>query len=155
MVEKINVIMTKSAARLVSPETLHAYSGQPVFVGDICSNSNYHIPHIQLPREADAYDIMPATANLIAKAAYGIADDLLSTAIIACPGPVVIVPCMNEQMWFNKAVQRNVRLARDCGYHIMDPIMGIEIADLSSSYGAMPPLEQIIGVISDLLNRRA
>jgi phosphopantothenoylcysteine synthetase/decarboxylase len=155
LVETVRVIMTESAARLVSPETMHAYSGEPVFIDTFRSDIEHHVPHIQLTREADAFVIMPATANIIAKAAHGIADDLLSTAIIASLGPVIIVPCMNERMWFNKAVQRNVKLARELGYHVMEPVMGIEIADLEPTFGAMPPLDQIIGAISDLLKQRA
>ena len=155
LVETVRVIMTRSAAKLVSAEAMQAYSGQPVFIDDFGGNSSLYVPHIQLVREADLFVVMPATANAIAKAAHGIADDLLSTAIIASPGPVVIVPCMNESMWFSKAVQRNVELARAHGYHVMEPATGIEIADLKPTFGVMPPLEQILGTISSLLARKS
>lgn len=155
LVETVRVIMTRSAAKLVSPQAMQAYSGQPVFIDDLDLGSNLYVPHIQLVREADLFLVMPATANAIAKAAHGIADDLLSTAIIASPGPVVIVPCMNESMWSSKVVQRNVELARAHGYHVMEPTRGIEIADLKPTFGAMPPLEQIMGTISLLLARKS
>jgi len=83
--------MTESAARLVSPATMQAYSGEPVFVDSFGGEAGLYVPHIQLSREADVFIIMPATANIIAKAAHGICDDLLSTTIIASPAPVVIV----------------------------------------------------------------
>jgi phosphopantothenoylcysteine synthetase/decarboxylase len=154
LVESVHVIMTESAARLISPATMQAYSGQPVFTDSFDGNAGHYVPHIQLPREADAFVVMPATANIIAKAALGIADDLLSTAIIACPGPVIIVPCMNERMWFSKAVQRNVGLARANDYHVMEPVNGFEVADLEPTFGVMPPLEKIIGTIAELLGRK-
>jgi len=84
-----------------------------------------------------------------------IGDDLLSTAIIASPAPVIIVPCMNEQMWFNKAVQRNVGLARENGYVVMEPVEGIEVADMQPSYGSMPRLEKIIGCIAESIAAKA
>ena len=154
LVETVRVIMTESAARLISPIAMQAYTGQPVFVDGFAGTAGLAVPHIQLPVEADALLVMPATANIIAKAANGVADDLLSTAIVASTGPVVIVPCMNERMWFNKAVQRNVELARANGYHVMEPRLGVEVADLRPTYGVMPPLEQIIGTIADSLARK-
>jgi phosphopantothenoylcysteine decarboxylase/phosphopantothenate--cysteine ligase len=144
LVEIVRVIMTESATRLVPPATMQAYSGQPVFVDSFEGTAGFHVPHIQLTRDADVFVIMPASANIIAKAAHGIADDLLSTAIVASAAPVVIVPCMNEIMWFNKAVQRNVELARSHGYHVLEPAHGIEVADMQPTFGVMPPLEQII-----------
>jgi len=148
LVETVRVIMTESAARLISPAAMRAYSGQPVFVDGFDGTAGLSVPHVQLPVEADAVLVMPATANFIAKAAHGVADDLLSSVIIASRGPVVIVPCMNERMWFNKAVQRNVELARASGYHVMEPRLGVEVADLQPTYGVMPPLEQIIGAVA-------
>jgi phosphopantothenoylcysteine synthetase/decarboxylase len=153
LVESVRVIMTESATKLISPATMQAYSGEPVFIDSFEGNDGLYVPHIQLTREADAFVIMPATANVIAKAGLGIADDLLSSAIIASPRPVIIVPCMNERMWFNQAVQRNVNLARENGYHVMDPVNGVEIADMQSTFGAMPPLDQIIGFIAARLTR--
>jgi phosphopantothenoylcysteine synthetase/decarboxylase len=154
LVETVRVIMTESAAQLVPAATMEAYSGQPVFIDSFDGKAERYVPHIELTRDADVFVIMPATANIIAKAANGIADDLLSTAIVASPVPVVIVPCMNEQMWFNKAVQRNVELARSHGYHVLEPAHGIEVADLQPNYGVMPPLDQIIGHIAQVIAAR-
>lgn len=154
LVENVRVILTESAAQFVPPATMQIYSGQPVFLDSFAGETDCYVPHIQLTREADLFVIMPATANIIAKAAHGIADDLLSTAIIASPAPVVIVPCMNEQMWFNPAVRRNVDLARSHGYHVLEPANGIEIADLQPTFGVMPPLDQIIGYLAKLITRQ-
>lgn len=148
LVETIDVIMTESATRIVPVTTMEAYCGGPVFTDSFAGKAGQYVPHIQLTREADAFVVMPATANIIAKAAHGIADDLLSTAIVASPAPVVIVPCMNEQMWKNKAVQRNVALSRETGYRVLEPAHGIEIADLQPSFGVMAPLEKIIESIA-------
>jgi len=155
LVETVRVIMTESATRLVSVATMEAYSGHPVFVDSFGGEGGLYVPHIELTREADAFLVMPASANIIAKAALGLADDLLSTAILASPAPVVIVPCMNERMWFNAAVQRNVKTARENGYHVMEPVPGIEVADMQSNFGAMPPMQQIIGFLSEVLSRKS
>jgi phosphopantothenoylcysteine synthetase/decarboxylase len=154
LVEVVRVIMTESAAQLVPVATMEAYSGGPVFMDSFEGKADRYVPHIELTRDADAFVVMPATANIIAKAANGIGDDLLSTAILASSVPVVIVPCMNEQMWFNKAVQRNVKLARSHGYHVLEPAHGIEIADLQPTFGVMPPLDQIIGHIAQAIARK-
>jgi len=153
LVEKVRVIMTRSAAELITPATMQAYTGEPVYVDSFDTSEGVHVPHIQLTREADAFVIMPATANIIAKAGLGIADDLLSTAILASPAPVIIVPCMNERMWNNRALQRNVALARENGYHVMEPAKGIEVADMQDNFGVMPPLDQIIATIAERVKR--
>lgn len=153
LVEQVRVIMTRSAAELVTPAAMHAYTGEPVYVDSFDTSEGVHVPHIQLTREADAFVIMPASANIIAKAGLGIADDLLSTAILASPAPVIIVPCMNEKMWFNRAVQRNVALARENGYHVMEPVKGFEVADMQDTFGAMPPFSEIIAYVAERIRK--
>jgi phosphopantothenoylcysteine decarboxylase/phosphopantothenate--cysteine ligase len=88
--------------------------------------------------------VMPATANIIGKAAHGICDELISTAIVACPAPVVLMPAMNGTMWASKAVQRNVELARELGYHVIEPGTGFQLSDLAESSGQMAPLEAVL-----------
>jgi phosphopantothenoylcysteine decarboxylase/phosphopantothenate--cysteine ligase len=155
VVENVRVILTKSAAQIISAATLEVYSGQSAFIDSFESHDGVHVPHIELTRDADLFVIMPATANIIAKAALGIADDLLSTAIIASPAPVVFVPCMNERMWFNAAVQRNVQTARSNGYHVLEPASGMEITDLQKNFGVMAPLDRIIGFLGEVLAQRS
>ena len=154
LVETVRVIMTESATQIVTAATMQAHSGQPVFLDSFSGKEGLYVPHIELTRDADLFVIMPASANIIAKAAHGIADDLLSTAIVASPAPVVIVPCMNEQMWFNPAVRRNVELARGHGYHVLEPVQGYEVADLQPTFGVMPPLEEIVGHLAGILAGR-
>jgi phosphopantothenoylcysteine synthetase/decarboxylase len=155
MVENVRVILTESAAKMISPATFEAYAGQAAFTDSFESRDGIHVPHIDLTRDADLFLIMPATANVIAKAALGIADDLLTTAILACAAPVVFVPCMNERMWFNPAVQRNVQTARSNGYHVIEPAHGMEIADLQKNYGVMAPLDKVIAFLADVMPKRS
>jgi len=154
LVGRIRVIQTKSAIEIIPPATIQAYTGEPVFTDTFAMTSDYYVPHIQLTREADIFLVMPTSANMIAKIANGIADDLLSTSILASPQPVVIVPCMNGNMWFNQALQDNVAAARKRGHIVIEPVRGIEIADSEPTFGVMPPLEAIIGVLADTLKQR-
>jgi phosphopantothenoylcysteine decarboxylase/phosphopantothenate--cysteine ligase len=153
LVGRIRVILTRSAAELIPAATIQAYTGEPVFMDSFSGTADLFVPHIQLPREADIFLVMPATANIIAKTAHGIADDLLSTAILASPRPVIIVPSMNEQMWFSQTVQANVRQARERGHHVLEPTRGTEIADMQPSFGAIPALDTLIEALGVILKK--
>jgi phosphopantothenoylcysteine decarboxylase/phosphopantothenate--cysteine ligase len=109
------------------------------------------VPHVDLTRDAELMLVMPATANALAKAAHGLCDDLVSTAMVACPGPVVLVPTMNDVMWRSAAVRRNVALARDLGYHVIEPDTGMQLADLGDTGGAMPTFERVVGDLMRIL----
>lgn len=117
MTESINVIMTKAALRLLRPVAIQAITGNPVYSDSL--PSTLPVPHINLARWADAVVILPATANILGKAANGIADDLLSTTILAAQGPILFVPCMNDQMWRNPSVRRNVETLKNDGHRIL------------------------------------
>ena len=151
LVGRTRVIMTASAMRLVSPTGMGVFAGEAPFTDIFDTRLDIGVAHIQLTREADALLVMPASANIIAKAAHGIADDLLSTCIVAAPGPVIFAPCMNEVMWANRAVRGNVERLRGFGYHIVEPVLGYEVADLKPTYGAMAPLQAVIGVLGEVL----
>ena len=103
----VQVVMTESACQFITPVTMQALSGKPVFVGMWDSNINNGMPHIELSREADAIVIAPATAEFVAKLLHGRADDLLSTLCLARDCPLLVAPAMNKQMWENPATQRN------------------------------------------------
>ncbi|HUO90303.1 MAG TPA: flavoprotein [Rhizomicrobium sp.] len=154
LVGRIRVIMTASATEIIPAATIRGHTGEAVFVDSFAGEDGLFVPHIQLTREADIFVVMPATANVIAKAANGIADDLLSTAILASPAPVVFVPCMNEQMWFSPATQANVDLARQRGYFVLEPTLGTEIADLQPTFGVMPPMHAILEALAGILKTR-
>ncbi|MDO4570664.1 MAG: flavoprotein [Planctomycetia bacterium] len=119
----VSVAMTKNATELIAPKTFEALSGRPVLV-HLFDERRDAIPHIEPARRADVFCIAPATANVIAKAANGIADDFLSTLILAFSGPLILAPAMNCEMWRKPAVQRNVAQLREDGVIFVGPEEG-------------------------------
>lgn len=117
----VSVVMTRAATRLVGPKTFEALTGRAVATRMF--GPSFH-PHIDLARQAELLCVAPATANLLAKAACALADDLLSTLLLAFEGPVLLAPAMNRAMWEKPAVQRNLRQLRDDGVQIIDPEEG-------------------------------
>ena len=103
----VQVVMTESACQFITPVTMQALSGKPVFTGMWDSSIDNGMPHIELSRDADAILIAPATAEFVAKLLHGRADDLLSTLCLARDCPLLVAPAMNKQMWENPATQRN------------------------------------------------
>ncbi|MDR1276490.1 MAG: bifunctional phosphopantothenoylcysteine decarboxylase/phosphopantothenate--cysteine ligase CoaBC [Candidatus Accumulibacter sp.] len=120
----VQVAMTQAATHFVSPTTFHALSGNRVFTDPWDSNTDKGLAHINFSREADVLVVAPASANFIAKAAHGIADDLLSTLTLARNRPLLLVPAMNAQMWLNPATQRNIAVLRADGVTILGPASG-------------------------------
>ena len=118
----VSVVMTQSATKLVAPKTFEALSGRPVR-HSVFRTDRIHA-HIELARNADLFCIAPATANLIGKAANGIADDLLSTLILSFDGPLLVAPAMNETMWKKAAVQRNIAQLIEDGAILIGPESG-------------------------------
>jgi phosphopantothenoylcysteine decarboxylase/phosphopantothenate--cysteine ligase len=120
----VTVVMTESAQRFVGPATFAALTGRPVHT-HIFDEAAFPLgAHITLAERADLLCVAPATANLLAKAAHGFADDLLSTLLLSFAGPVILVPAMNCQMWAKPAVARNVAQLRADGMHFVDPEEG-------------------------------
>ncbi len=117
----VTVVMTESATRLVGPKTFEALSGRPVGINVFGPGAH---PHIALARAAEVYCIAPATANLLAKAATGLADDLVSTLLLSFGGPILVAPAMNAEMWNKPAVRRNVVQLRADGLVLIDPEEG-------------------------------
>lgn len=103
----VQVVMTESAAQFITPITMQALTGKPVYIGMWDSQIDNGMPHIELSRHADAIVIAPATAEFVAKLLHGRADDLLSTLCLARDCPLLVAPAMNKQMWENPATQRN------------------------------------------------
>ncbi len=116
----VTVIMTETASQFVGPATFAALTGRPV-QSSMFSDQYPLGPHIELSRQADLMCIAPATANLIAKIANGIADDLLTTTYLCMTKPVVIAPAMNCEMWAHPSVVRNVETIRSDGVACVDP----------------------------------
>lgn len=155
----VRVIMTKNAAEFVGPLTFEALSGHPVYIDVVEKNVSGEIRHISWAEKADAAIIAPATANMIGKIANGIADDALSTFVMALRTPVLICPAMNSNMYESRAVQRNIDCLEADGFHVLEPDSG-ELACGVTGPGRLPDpffivdrLKKILGP-SDLKNRK-
>jgi len=147
----ITVIMTDEAERFITPLTLAALSGSAVYRGLFDEHSrNEMMPHITLAQEADAILIVPATANIIAKMACGITDDLLTCVVTATAAPILIAPAMNTQMYRNAIVQENCQKLRKHGMQIIDPIKGA-LACGTTGEGHIADEETIINAVVQAL----
>lgn len=118
------VVMTRNACQFVTPLTFETLSGHPVAVDTFVRPATWEVEHIALAKRADLFLIAPATANIIGKMACGIADDMLSTTVMATRAPVMIAPAMNTGMWENPAVQQNIATLAARGVHIVTPATG-------------------------------
>ncbi|EPB8147325.1 bifunctional phosphopantothenoylcysteine decarboxylase/phosphopantothenate--cysteine ligase CoaBC [Clostridium perfringens] len=121
---EVHVIMTKSATEFVTPLSFQSLSQNMVITDMFAEPKAWEIQHISLAKKADLMLIVPATANIIGKVANGIADDMLSTTIMATKAPVVFCPAMNTNMYENPIVQRNISLLKELGYEFIEPSSG-------------------------------
>ncbi|MCB0221287.1 MAG: bifunctional phosphopantothenoylcysteine decarboxylase/phosphopantothenate--cysteine ligase CoaBC [Chrysiogenetes bacterium] len=151
---QVRVAMTASARQFVQPMTLQTLSMNPVATELFDLTQESEIGHINLARAADALVIAPATANIMAKLAHGIADDVLTTVALACTAPLVIAPAMNVQMWRHVATQTNLKTLRERGAHIVDPGAG-DLACGEVGEGRLAETEQIIEAIAASLTPRS
>ncbi len=120
----VDVIMTEHALNFITPNTFEALSHNKVTTDTFDRNHPFEVEHIALADKADCVIIAPATANIIGKLANGIADDMLSTTLLACEGPKLIAPAMNTHMWNNPIVQDNIEKLKKYGYIIIEPVSG-------------------------------
>ncbi|MFN0109304.1 MAG: bifunctional phosphopantothenoylcysteine decarboxylase/phosphopantothenate--cysteine ligase CoaBC [Blastocatellia bacterium] len=123
---QVRVVMTEHATEFVRPATFEALSGKPVIVGMFAQPDHSSIEHISTAREADLLLIAPATANILAKFAHGIADDFLSTVYLSNTNPVLIAPAMNVEMWNHPATQANLKILRERGDLFVEPGVGYQ-----------------------------
>lgn len=147
----ISVMVSNNATKFVTPYALRIHSGNEVFTDSFQISNDVLVPHIKLTQEADMLLVMPATANIIAKVAHGFCDDLISTSIVACNCPILFVPSMNANMWFDRCVQQNVKKIMELGYYVLEPRKGIEVEGLTDTYGVMPPLSDVLLVMRQIL----
>lgn len=140
------IVMTDAARQFITPLTMQAISGKPVFTSMWDASIPNGMPHIELSRQTDAILIAPASADFIAKLAHGRADDLLSTLCLARECPLMIAPAMNRQMWENPATQRNINQLRQDGILIFGPGMG-EQACGESGMGRMLEPEELLTML--------
>ena len=147
----VDVVMTAAAERFITPLTFSSLTARPVYAS--LWDAPERIPHIRLVREADVALVAPATANLIAKLAAGIADDLLTTALLAARIPRIVAPAMNEAMYQDAATVANLASLRARGYEIVDPERGF-LAERESGVGRLASEERLIDALERALARR-
>ena len=147
----VRCIMTDAAQQFITPLTLQTLSGNPVYTTMFQPQENpeWQVEHIGLARWADCVLVVPATADFIGKVAHGLADDLLSTCVMATAAPVFFAPAMNDQMYTNPFVQRNIAALREAGYGFIDPVEG-QLACGTSGKGKMASPQQIAAVLETL-----
>lgn len=139
---EVRVVMTKNACEFITPLTMETLSGYPVAVEMFAEHKRFEVEHIALAKWADSVIIAPATANVIGKIAGGIADDFLSTFIMATKAQVVIAPAMNDGMYTNPIVQKNIAFLRENGYIVLEPDEG-HLACGTSGKGRLPEAERL------------
>jgi len=148
----INVVMTESATRFVAPLTFRSLTRQTVVTDMFKSYAEFGITHITLAQAADIVAIVPATANIIAKLANGIADDMLTCVVLATKAPVMVAPAMNVNMFENPVTQDNLAKLEARGFTIAGPAYG-RLASGAMGLGRLTEVETIIGTINQVLGR--
>jgi len=149
----VTVVRTAHAERFVGDLTWRTLSGRPVLSDLFDPQSGEAVEHVAIAERADAVVVAPATANLLAKAAHGLADDFLTTLLLAARGPVLMVPAMDGGMWDHAAVTANVATLRERGVSVLEPDAG-ELASGLSGRGRLPEVETIIEALERLLAPR-
>lgn len=144
---EVKVVMTENATKFVAPITFGEISGNPVAVKMFEDVHDWNVEHIALARWADAYLVAPATANVIGKLAAGIADDMLTTQLMATKAPIFLCPAMNTNMYENPVTQRNMQTLRELGFHILEAASG-SLACGTSGIGRLPEPVDIVNWLS-------
>ena len=147
---EVNVVMTAGAEHFVGPLTFRTLSGRPVLSNLFDPQSDEAVEHVALADRAHAFVVAPATANVLAKAAHGIADDFLTTLLLAARCPVLMAPAMDGGMWDHAAVQANVVILRTRGVTVLEPDAGALASGLSGR-GRLPEIETIVEEVERLL----
>jgi phosphopantothenoylcysteine decarboxylase / phosphopantothenate---cysteine ligase len=150
----VRCVLTRAGAKFITPLAVASLSGEKVFTNLFSLTDEAEMGHIRLSREADLVVVAPATADLIAKMAHGLADDLASTALLATDKPVLIAPAMNPEMWQRPATRRNVAQLRADGVHQIGPAPG-DMACGETGVGRMAEPDEIVAAISELLTPAA
>ena len=139
----VHVIMTQNATNFIHPITFETLTGNKCLVDTFDRNFDFSVEHVSLAKKADAVLVAPATANVIAKMAHGIADDMLTTTLLACQCPMIVAPAMNTRMFRNSIVQDNIKLLKCYGMEVIDPACGY-LACGDTGEGKMPEPELLL-----------
>lgn len=150
---EVRVVMTEHAQEFVTPLTFKEISGNKVAVSMWESNQEFNVEHIALANWADVFVVAPATANILAKMACGIADDLLSTTLLAAQAPIIVCPAMNTGMYDNPATQENIARLQQRGVTVMPPAVGM-LACGTAGAGRLPEPQQIVDFIKNFVAKR-
>ena len=150
---RVSVIMTKNATEFVAPLTFQTLSANQVTVDTFQAPEYWNVEHVALAKRAEVFVVAPATANILAKMAHGIADDMLSTTLLATKAPVLVAPAMNTGMWTAEATRENVRILRERGVRFVGPGNGM-LACGDSGDGRMSEPEEIVEAIAGILEPR-
>lgn len=134
---EVHVLMTENAVNFINPITLETLTGHKCLIDTFDRNFQYSVEHVALAKQADVVLVAPASANVIGKIASGIADDMLTTTVMACPCKKIISPAMNTNMFFNSIVQENIEKLKRHGYEIIEPAVGM-LANRDIGAGRMP-----------------
>ena len=149
---EVDVVMTRAAQEFVGAITFEAVTGRRVY-SELFGPGNA-LDHIKIAREASIFVVAPATADFLARAAHGLADDLLTAALLANTSPVLLVPAMNDRMWANAQTRQNARQLRKLGYEVLEPDEGPLAAGEGAGPGRMPEPETIIAQIARSLEAK-
>ena len=142
----VHVIMTENATNFINPIAFETLTGHKCIVDTFDRNFEFHVGHVSLAQQADVLMVAPASANIIGKMAHGIADDMLSTTIMACSGKVLVSPAMNVHMYENPILQENLQILKKHGYGIIEPAVGY-LACGDTGAGKMPEPEVLFQYI--------
>ncbi len=142
----VQVIMTKNATNFITPITFESLTGNKCLTDTFDRNFQHQVEHISVAQKADALLIAPASANVIGKLAHGLADDMLTTTVLACRCPKYIAPAMNTAMYENPVVQDNLKILKKYGWHIIEPACGY-LACGSTGAGKMPEPEELLSYL--------
>lgn len=147
----VTVIMTANAANFITPITFETLTGNKCLTDTFDRNFQYNVEHVSLAKQTDLFMIAPASANVIAKAAHGIADDMLTTTLLACQCPKLIAPAMNTRMYQNPIVQDNIKILQNYGMEVITPAVGY-LACGDTGEGKMPEPEFLFDSILSALH---
>lgn len=149
----VTVIMTQNATNFINPITFESLTGNKCLVDTFDRNFQHSVEHVSLAKQTDVFLVAPASANVIAKAAHGLADDMLTTTLLACQCPKIIAPAMNTRMYQNPVVQDNMKLLQSYGMEVISPATGY-LACGDTGEGKMPEPELLLEYIIKALRPR-